>query len=241
MNSGNFEPFVSYADDKPSRLILFPFTSFESFCSDEWIGRESEWFSIFSLLHATLSYFNYEPSTRILLIQPYSPYLEENLALHVDERQILTISVDSESNVFDELRSAIENRPIGELDLILATAIFSTGATTSEENGLLRAFHRALKNGGALLATFPLQDQLGNALTARNIQFLDVLASAGFEQDEISGCDGITHYLDPAFWGKLRKQGHANFDAVLNAFSQMSDSPSTLWMSKTALYSGFKR
>ncbi len=235
-----FEPYTEQNDGGGSRFILFPFATFENFCADEWIGREQEWFETFNVLHWTLSYVNHSPSTRILLLQPGSPELEQNLRAHLDDNQVV-VSQTNEPASIEDLADAVADRPADSLDLILATGIFSSGATQREESRLLHGCRRTLKDGSALLATFPLQDPAGNPLTARNIQFLDAAAAAGFEQSEVIGCDGLTAYLESGFWDKLRTQGRAAFDVMLNAFATVSDDPATLWMSRTAFYAGIKR
>ena len=238
---------IQDAADRPSRLDLFPFSTFESFCEEEWIGRESEWFRISNILHWTLSHLGQDSASRVLLLQPGSAHLETNLALHLSRGQMVTLGSSSSraagdvASVFADLEARLAAEPAESVDLILATALFSTGAAQREERSLIRACHRVLKDGRPMLATFPLEDALGNPISAQNIQFLDAMAAAGFEQLQITGCEGIAHHLGQDFWDKLRKQGHAAFDAVLNALAPLSDSPSVLWMSKTAFYSGIKR
>ena len=237
----DFTPRVERDSELPSRLILFPFSTFESFCEDEWVGRESEWFSILNILHRTMSYVMLDSTTIVLLLHPDPDRLAEILGDHLDDSQLLTIRTEGEDLPAHELATLLDERPLLSLDVILATEVFGTGASRRDEARLLRACHRALKDDGYLLATFPLQDRLGNTLTAQNVQFLDAAASAGFEQNEISSCDGITGYLDSEFWKRLRRQGRPAFDTVLNAFSVISDDPSALWMGRTAFYAGQKR
>lgn len=241
MERGGFYPFAERADGGVSLHILFPFATFENFCAAKWVGREREWFELFNVLHWTASYVNHDPSTRILLLQPGAPDLDQNLRAHLEDAQIAAIPQSDEAASVEVLVDAVAGQLPQSLDLIFVRGAFSSGATRREENQLLQACRRALKDGCPLLATFPLQDPLGNPQTARNLQFLDAATTAGFEQAEITGCDGLAAYLEAEFWDKLRKQGRAAFDVMLNAFATVSDDPSTLWMSRTAFYAGIKR
>ena len=245
MNFSRFEPFATYDDDRPSRLILFPHTSYESICREEWFGREAEWIRIANILHWTLSYLGDPSRSNILLLQPESEDIARNLAAHVPANQIQEISgvADGGDQAIVDLlavRDRLEELRQSSFDLILVTGLFGRGATAADERALLRAGRDVLKPGGMLLATFPLRDATGNALTARNIQFVDATGHAGFQQIEVLGCQGIAEYLDHAFWDRLRSQGHAAFDAVFNALGPLTDSPATLWMSSEALYIGNK-
>jgi hypothetical protein len=139
-----------------------------------------------------------------------------------------------------EMLERLGARPGASVDLIIATGLFSHGASEARESALLRACRRVLKPGASLLATFPLQDDLGNPVTARNIQFLDAAERTGLQQSEILGCQGLAGFLEDAFWARLRSQGHAAFDAVFHSLTTVTDLPETLWMSSEALYIGDK-
>jgi hypothetical protein len=241
-----FSPYARHDGDSPSRLILFPHTSYESFCTPEWVGRETEWFRIANILHWSLSYLSHDDTERVLLIHPDSDLFAENLAVHTAAGRIITVAAETAYSAAQPVNSAelltrLDEQPESSFDLILATGVFSRGASDRDEHALLHACRRVLKVDGALLATLPLRDDGGAPVTAANIQFLDAARQARFEEAEILGCQGIAEYLDRAFWDRLRSQGHAAFDAVLNALSPLTDSPATLWMSSEALYAGIKR
>jgi hypothetical protein len=237
----DYTPRAEPDGERRSQLELFPFSTYESFCQAEWVGRESEWFRIFNLLHWTASYLSHQPPKRMALLQPESPHLLENLSAHLDDGQIICLTPEAERSPRSQLAQQLEEEPSASLNLILATGVFGVLEGHENEPGLLRTCHQSLADGGYLLGTFPLQDELGNALTARNFQFLDAATRAGFEQDKVLGCDGMTRHLSPEFWAKVRAQGRSAFDTVLHAFSLVSDDPATLWMSRTAFYAGIKR
>jgi hypothetical protein len=231
---------VDNRDERSSQLILSPFSTFENFCSDDWIGREQEWFSLHNIMHWTMSYISMEPAMNILVVQPSSSELAKILTNYYDEGQITTFAVEMNDTSIDDLVTQMRTLSSVSIDLMLVVGLFSSGASQQDESTLLRTCHWVLKDGGHLLATFPLQDRAGSQLTARNLQFLDT-AAARYEQQEVTGCDGITHFLSKDFWASLRKQGRPAFDTFVDAFSQISDAPETLWMSQTAFYAAIKR
>ena len=245
-----FEDFTDQdrrTETRQSQLAHDPLPSYESFNQEAWLGNEAQWLRLVNLVHWTLSYLAGHDKSTLLLVQPDSPHVAENLSPHVDDLQICSIPVEDDAShqdittVISRIEPRIASLAPGSVAAVLVCGLFSSGASQRSERSLLDSCRRVLKPGRPLLATFPLQDRLGNPNTALNVQFLNAAAGVGYEQQEIKGCEGIAAFLNPEFWATLRAQGFAAFDAVVPSLTAISDSPATVWMSQTAFYAGIRR